>query len=157
MERFIAQLIAVLFFAAALPVSADELATSPSPIGYWQTIDDISGKPKSIIQISENEHHALIGKVVKIYPKVGEDQHKVCVHCEGDKHDQPIVGMVVLYGLTLHDDQWKDGEILDPENGKTYRCSLRTADHGKKLNVHGYIGMPLLGRTQSWIRVNSAT
>lgn len=123
-----------------------------SPVGYWKTIDDVTGRPKSIIHITETVSHSLIGTVVKIYPKPGKDEHEVCDQCTGEKHNQPIVGMTVMEGLKENDThQWKGGNILDPENGKTYRCALRV--EGNKLNVHGYIGMPLLGRSQLWERV----
>jgi uncharacterized protein (DUF2147 family) len=132
--------------------AAPELTHSPE--GYWKTIDDVTGKPKSIIHIWKAENNQLMGKVIKIFPKAGSDQSKVCTACNGQRHNQPIVGMVILSGLKAGQAQWGSGEILDPENGKTYSCSLRMADSGKQLNVHGYIGIPLLGRSQIWERVD---
>lgn len=125
-----------------------------SPVGYWKTIDDVTGKQKSIIQISEAPNHTLMGRVIKIFPKPGEDQHKVCAVCKGDKHNQPIVGMVVLSGLKKHDGMWDGGQILDPANGKFYDCTLKFSDNIDRLNVRGYIGIPLLGRSQVWIRTS---
>jgi len=125
-----------------------------SPIGYWKTIDDVTGRPKSIIHIWKAENDVLMGKVIKIFPKVGESQNKVCTACVGLRHNQPIVGMVILSGLKANQNAWNNGQILDPENGKTYSCSVRIADQGKKLNVHGFVGIPLLGRSQLWERVD---
>ena len=125
-----------------------------SPVGYWKTIDDVTGKPKSIIQIWRTEDQTLTGKVVKVFSKEGYDQIKLCTACSGDKRNQPIVGMMILTGLKAKEHQWTNGEILDPENGKTYSCALRVTDNGKKLNVHGYIGLPLFGRSQTWERVD---
>jgi uncharacterized protein (DUF2147 family) len=133
-------------FASTQPVN--------SPVGYWKTIDDVSGKPKSIVQIWQTDDKALMGKVIKIFPKVGNDQHKLCANCKGDLHNQPIVGLVILKGLKQQKTNWDDGKILDPENGKTYSCAVKVGDNGKKLNVHGYIGIPLLGRSQTWERVD---
>jgi uncharacterized protein (DUF2147 family) len=136
-------------FATAVPVPPG------TPVGYWKTIDDLTGRPKSIIHIWKADNDVLMGKVIKIFPKEGHDQNKLCTACSGDKHNQPIVGMVILSGLRAsQQSQWGDGSILDPENGKSYSCSLRVADNGKRLNVHGYIGIPLLGRSQTWERVD---
>lgn len=125
-----------------------------SPVGYWKTIDDISGKPKSIIKIYEDDKHSLTGQVVKIFAMAGKEPNIKCKACEGENHDKPIVGMVILSGLKAKETQWKDGHILDPQNGKTYNCSAKLADNGKKLDVRGYIGMHLLGRSQTWERVD---
>jgi uncharacterized protein (DUF2147 family) len=130
-------------------------ATVDSPIGYWKTIDDVTGKPKSIVQIWKTDDHVLMGKVIKIFPKDGSaDQAKVCNECKGDLHNQPIVGMVILSGLKAKERQWGNGKILDPENGKSYSCAMHTTDNGKKLDVRGFIGLPLLGRSQTWERVD---
>jgi len=125
-----------------------------SPIGYWKTIDDITGKPKSIVQVWQNPDKKLMAKVIKIFPTQSSDQNKVCTACLGNKHNQPIVGMVILSGLRSSENQWANGDILDPENGKTYKCTARLADNGKRLTVHGYIGLPLFGRSQTWERVD---
>ena len=61
--------------------------------------------------------------------------------------------MEILWGMKKKkDDEWKGGEILDPKNGKTYSCRLRLKDDGKKLEVRGYIGFSLFGRSQMWLR-----
>lgn len=130
-------------------------ATSTStPVGYWKTIDDITGKPKSIIKISESQNHTLQGQIVKLFAAPSKIKQLVCVSCNGDKHNQPILGMVILSNLKSMDKNWDKGNILDPQNGKTYNCSAKLADNGKKLDVRGYIGMPLLGRSQTWERVD---
>jgi uncharacterized protein (DUF2147 family) len=146
------------FFTKSIAIiSAFYLATSyaASPIGYWKTIDDVSGQPKSIVKISENQDHLLMGQVVKIFPSPGKDENEVCEACKGDKHNQPIVGMVILTGLKAGEKNWDEGKILDPQNGKTYSCSAKLADNGNKLDVRGYIGLPLLGRSQTWERVEN--
>lgn len=125
-----------------------------SPIGYWRTIDDVTGKPKSIVQIWKTDENILMGRVVKIFPKVGESENKLCTACKGGNHNQPIVGMVILSKLKYQSPNWKGGQILDPHSGKTYRCALNITENGKKLKVHGYLGLPVFGRSQIWERVD---
>lgn len=127
--------------------------TTSSPIGYWKTIDDVTGQAKSIIQIYATSDQTLSGKVVQIFPKPGEDQNKVCEACKGDKHNQKIVGMVILEGMKLNGDKWDGGHILDPKNGKTYRCTFKLIKNGANLEVRGYIGVSVFGRSQVWERV----
>jgi len=131
--------------------------TRLSPVGYWQTLDDVTGKPNSILHIYQAEN-ILYGKVVKAFPLPGQDPSGICKACKGSKHNQRIVGMVIMQGLTQSTSnpaEWSGGEILDPVNGKTYRCSLTVVNKGNTLNARGYIGISLFGRTQTWQRVNS--
>ncbi len=140
----------VALMCALIAVSSHSFANANnSPVGYWQTIDDVSGKAKSIVQISELPDHSLEGKVVKLYT----DPNKVCVACKGDKKDKPILGMVIMQGLKQVTDTpnlWSSGKILDPKNGKTYQCDIKISSDNKELNVRGYIGLSLFGRTQTW-------
>jgi len=78
-----------------------------------------------------------------------------CKVCADDRKDQPMIGLEMVRGGKLAaDGQWYEGgEILDPDNGTEYRLRMTPIDGGKKLEVRGYVGTPLLGRTQTWIRV----
>ena len=127
------------------------LAQEASPVGRWTTIDDETKKPRSVIAIYE-ENGKLFGKIEKLFREPNEEQNPVCDKCEGALKNQPILGMVILRGLKKDDDEWTGGTILDPGNGKTYKCKVAVQDSGKKLKVRGYIGMSLLGRTQHWVR-----
>ena len=127
------------------------LAQEASPVGRWTTIDDETKKPKSVIAIYE-ENGKLFGKIEKLFREPNEEQNPVCDKCEGALKNQPIIGMVILRNLKKDDDEWSGGTILDPANGKTYKCKIAVEDGGKKLKVRGYIGMSLLGRTQRWVR-----
>jgi uncharacterized protein (DUF2147 family) len=123
-----------------------------SPVGYWKTIDDVTGQTKSIIQIQEAAENTLSGTVVKLF----QDATKSCTKCTGLKKNQPIMGMVILDGLNKsvnNAGQWTNGQILDPKNGKTYHCNVQVINQGQALQVRGYIGVPLFGRSQTWIRV----
>jgi uncharacterized protein (DUF2147 family) len=127
------------------------LAQEASPVGRWTTIDDETKKPKSVIAIYE-ENGKLYGKIEKLFREPNEPENPVCDKCEGALKNQPILGMVILRDLKKDDDEWTGGTILDPGNGKTYKCKIAVQDGGKKLKVRGYIGMSLLGRTQHWVR-----
>jgi uncharacterized protein (DUF2147 family) len=142
-------LIAALATAAAL-TSLNILAQDASPVGLWKTIDDDTGKAKALIRITENNGE-LRGKIEKLFLDIGEKNPK-CDKCEGAQKDQPIIGMTILSGMKQEGTEYGDGQILDPANGKVYKSKMSLADNGKKLNVRGYIGMPMLGRTQTWLR-----
>ncbi|MDR3388447.1 MAG: DUF2147 domain-containing protein [Rudaea sp.] len=128
------------------------LADAVSPVGTWKTIDDETHEARSLVQISENDG-VLSGRVIRLFRKPDEDPNPRCKDCPGERHDQPVIGMTILWNEHRHGDGWDGGEILDPEDGDIYRCSLHAIDGGAKLEVHGYIGIPLLGRTQVWERV----
>lgn len=131
--------------------STRALAQEATPVGRWTTIDDETKKPKSVISIYE-ENGKLFGKIEKLFREPNEDQNPVCDKCEGALKNQPIIGMVIMRDLKKDDDEWSGGTILDPGNGKTYKCKIAVEDGGKKLKVRGYIGLSLIGRTQRWVR-----
>jgi uncharacterized protein (DUF2147 family) len=126
-------------------------AADLSPVGLWKTIDDQTGKPRGLVRVTQvgEEYQA---RVEKIFPKPGEDPNPRCEKCEGPRHDQPVLGMTVLWGLKTLGDEYQGGEILDPENGKIYRVKMNLQDGGRALHVRGFIGFSLFGRTQIWIR-----
>jgi uncharacterized protein (DUF2147 family) len=117
-------LFCVLVFSSFFVNNAHANDLAKSPIGYWKSIDRITGKPKSIIQITRAEDSTLIGKIIKVFPAT-----------QG-KSNQPTVGMVILSGLVAHQNKWSHGKIIDPENGKIYDCLLRLGENGKsRFNV----------------------
>jgi uncharacterized protein (DUF2147 family) len=122
---------------------------SQEVIGKWKTIDDVTGKEKSILEIYEKDGK-IYAKVLRLLTP-GEE-NKICEECSGDNKNKPIVGMIVIDGLTKDDDEWNGGTILDPKNGKVYKCYI-TLEEANKLKVRGYIGFSLIGRTQYWYRV----
>ena len=125
------------------------LSAQNSVIGKWKTIDDETGKPKSMVEIYEKSGK-IFGKVVEIFE--AENRNRVCEKCTGDDKNVPILGMVIIRGLSKDGNEYSNGKIIDPKNGKTYKCllALETKD---KLKVRGYIGFSLIGRSQYWIRV----
>ena len=136
-------------------VSAADTDTD-TPVGTWKQVDDVSGKVKSIIQISESNGE-LQGKVLQVLNRSPEDiardgEQPRCTQCGGARKDQPIEGMTIMWGVSKDGDVWDGGRILDPKNGKIYKVKLSLEDGGRKLDVHGYIGFSLLGRSQVWER-----
>lgn len=127
-------------------------ADSMSPVGVWRTIDDKTKKERSVIRISEAEGGELRGVVEKIFDQPGDDPAHLCKECKGERKDQPIIGMAILWGLKKQGDGWAGGEILDPKNGKIYRAKMSLSEDGNSLNVRGFIGVSLIGRTQTWHR-----
>jgi uncharacterized protein (DUF2147 family) len=126
-------------------------AQAATPVGTWQTIDDQTGKPKAIIQIVDDGSGQLSGKVVR---GIGEFDHpeRRCTACTDERKDQLVKGMTIITGMRQNGDAWDGGQILDPENGKLYKCKMKMEDGGQKLVVRGYIGVSLLGRSQTWLR-----
>jgi uncharacterized protein (DUF2147 family) len=124
-------------------------AQADSPMGLWKNIDDKTGEAKGLIRITESGG-LWSGKIEKILTKGQEDAK--CELCEGALKDKPIAGMQFLTGLTKGKEWFEGGTILDPNNGKVYKARLRLIDDGKKLEVRGFIGTPLLGRSQIWTR-----
>lgn len=125
-----------------------------TPVGKWKTIDDETKLPRSIVHIWD-ENGQLKGKVAKIFLRPGEQFNELCDKCPDAWHNQKKVGMTILWGFTQNPKnllQWINGKILDPKTGKIYQCQMTLTETGGELKVRGYIGMPLLGRTQKWLR-----
>jgi uncharacterized protein (DUF2147 family) len=142
----------VLIFAALL-ASAGTAWAQATPVGLWKTIDDKTKTERALVRISE-AGGVLSGRVEKVLAADAVPGAK-CDKCEGDRKDQPMLGLEILRTVTKSDSDnlWDGGTILDAAEGKVYKVRLQPVDGGKKLEVRGYIGMPMLGRTQTWIRV----
>lgn len=144
---------AVIMVSMLLALSSGLLqAESMSPVGLWRTIDDKTKKERSIIRISEAEGGELRGVVEKIFDQPGDDPAHLCKECKAERKDQPIIGMTILWGLRKEGEGWAGGEILDPKNGKIYRAKMSLSEDGNSLDVRGFIGFSLIGRTQTWHR-----
>ena len=115
----------------------------------WVTIDDASGKKRSIVEISERQGQAY-GRIVQLYREAGEEADPVCDECdpEDDRYNKKVIGMEFIRGMRKDGDEWGDGSILDPENGKVYDCKLWVEDGD--LKVRGYVAF--FFRTQTWVR-----
>ena len=124
-----------------------------TPVGSWHTIDDKTGEIKSLVVITESSG-VLSGHVDKLLRK-DADQKAVCDKCTDDRKDKLVLGLEIIRAARKAEgkDVWEDGNIVDPDNGTVYKLKLTPIDGGKKLEVRGFIGFALLGRTQTWVRV----
>ncbi len=138
--------------ASLLSLAAVSAFAQMSPVGVWKTIDDSSGKEKSLVRIKE-AGGVFSGTIEKLLdPTTKPDE--VCEKCTDDRKDKPVLGMTIMRGVKQNADDpavYDAGHILDPNNGKTYRVRIKPVDGGKKLEMRGYIG-PFY-RTQVWHRV----
>lgn len=135
-------------------VAVDQGAVDPnSPLGTWQTIDDKDHKPRSLVRISLDKNGELTGQIIDFIPRAGESRDDICDKCSNEFHNQPIIGLQFMWGFKEQKPGvWTGGHILDPANGKVYKSKLSLAQQGGELKVRGYIGISLLGRTQTWER-----
>ncbi len=117
-----------------------------SPVGKWKTIDDETGKVRSIVEIYE-KNGKIYGKILKIFRAPTADQNPSCKSCSDDRKGQKIVGMEIIRGMKKDGSTYEDGTILDPETGKIYDCKMWV--EGGKLQVRGYIAF--FFRTQTWL------
>lgn len=146
----------ILCAALLLPLLAYAQIAQTGVTGLWKTIDDQTGKPKSLVRITE-ANGEYQGKVEKLFRTPDQDQNPKCDKCEDARKDQPIIGMTILTGMKKDkEDEYSGGQILDPNNGKIYKSKMNLKEDGSKLDVRGYVGMPMLGRTQTWVREDAA-
>jgi uncharacterized protein (DUF2147 family) len=132
-------------------VSTTFYAQNQGIVGKWKTIDDKTGKAKSIVEIYEKSGK-FYGKVVEIID--ASRRNDLCIGCSGEDTNKPVLGITVIKGLSKDGEEYNSGKILDPKNGNLYKCLIMI--EGKdKLKVRGYIGFSLMGRTQNWYRVKS--
>jgi len=137
--------------AVVLALAAWSAAAQSTPVGLWKTIDDDGKTEKSLVRITDSGG-VLSGKIEKIFDPGKQDS--TCDKCTDERKDKPVLGMVILRNLKLDPDDkeiWSGGEVLDPNNGKTYKARLKPLDGGKQLQMRGYLG-PFY-RTQVWHRV----
>lgn len=120
-----------------------------SIVGKWKTIDDETGKEKSIVEIFMKDGKAY-GKVIKLFRTPEEDQDPICNVCEDYRKGKKIIGMTIITDMVKDDDEWEGGEILDPNNGKIYDCKLWVEDGN--LHVKGYVAF--FFKTQTWLKAD---
>ena len=147
--------LALMTVAAVVVVSAGMVplrATEPSAVGLWEQVDESSGKAESWFKISEHGG-VYVGNVVKIFFKPGEDENWVCEKCEGAEKGAPVLGLTLIKGMQRNGLSYENGTIMDPRDGSVYRALMKLSPDGQKLEVRGYLGISLFGRTQVWKRL----
>ena len=144
----------IALVGVALLLLAKSAVAATSPAGTWEIISDKDGKPRALIQLSL-VGGALQGVLAKSLR--GDDPNKVCEPCKGAEHNQRIIGMRVMWGLRPAPGDpltWQGGQVLDPDSGAIYSAKLSESADGTTLTVRGFIGISLIGRTQTWRRVD---
>lgn len=136
----------MLFAFAALLISSLSFAQIE---GKWKTIDDETGQAKSIVEVFKKSNGQYYGKITQLMAK---PENETCVKCTDDRKNKPLIGLEIIRGLKKSGNEFTGGTITDPKTGKTYKCTITRA--GNKLNVRGYVGFSLIGRTQTWHKVN---
>jgi uncharacterized protein (DUF2147 family) len=141
----VALIVAIAGLVTTLAVSAP---AADSPVGRWKTIDSKTGKATSEVEIYE-QGGKLFGRIASMPdPNDASGKPKICVKCSGADKDKPILGLVIMRDLVLKGDRYKDGTILDPEDGKVYKGEIWMEDG--KLKVRGYLGF--FYDTRTWVR-----
>ncbi|MDR3654082.1 MAG: DUF2147 domain-containing protein [Paludibacter sp.] len=144
MKRTLFTLILLIAFSIIGFAQADKI------IGRWKTIDDKDGSAKSIVYIFKATNGKYYGKIEKLF----KEPEKICAECEGTNKNQPILGMMIINNLVEKDAKLTGGTILDPNNGKIYKCNLSIGADGEKLNVRGSLDRGgWIGRSQTWLRI----
>lgn len=138
-----------LFATALFALLVSFTMQAQTILGKWKTIDDNTGKQRSTVEIFEKDGK-VFGKIVAITDPAKQD--KVCDKCSGDDKNRPLIGLEIIKGLSKKGDKYEGGYIIDPDSGKRYKCYLEL-DDANTLKVRGYLGMALIGRTQTWHRV----
>ena len=135
-------LFALLFTTVSLSMSAQTI------FGKWENRDEETNKVDSVIEVYKKDGKAY-AKIIEITDK--NRQEAVCDKCSGNRKNNPILGMNILTGLSKDGDEWSGGKILDPKNGKEYKCYIKL-DGKNKLKIRGYVGFSAFGRTAYWHR-----
>lgn len=138
--------------AAGLILSTTHLASAEgnsAAVGTWQTWDDKTGKPNGAVVTSVREGK-LVGQIAALRPGTPPDEP--CPKCKGADKGKPLMGLVIMWGFKPDGAEWSGGTIMDPESGTTYSCSVKVVSKDE-LEVRGYVGISLLGRTQHWKRM----
>jgi uncharacterized protein (DUF2147 family) len=127
-------------------------AAEPTAVGLWEQVDERSGKAESWFRITER-NGVYDGTIVKIFFKPGEDQNPVCDKCEGADRGKPVMGLTLIKGMRRTGNHYEGGTITDPRDGSVYRALMELSPDGQKLEMRGYLGISLFGRSQIWNRL----
>jgi len=148
MTSYFRRLSAIIFLLSLpIAVQASDLT------GLWQEYDDDTGAMVALIRIEKMADNVFEGKIERLFPDKNEYVDRLCSHCRGALHNQPLQGLRILSGMKRKDELVFDGgEILDPDDGKTYRCRLRLSQDGNTLEVTGFLNLNWIGQSEIWRR-----
>lgn len=141
-------LVSLSAFAWAAPA-----ANEPSAAGLWEQYDD-KGAPESWFRIAEKDG-LYTGGVVKMFPKPGDPPPESwrCAKCEGAEKDAQVLGLALIKGMKRNGLKYEGGTITDPRDGTVYRALMNVSPDGKQLELRGYVGYAVFGKSQMWKRL----
>ena len=143
MKKTLFSVFVFMFLAVSASAQVDKI------VGKWKTIDDKDGSEKSIVNIFKASDGKYYGKVEKLF----KEPNKKCTECEGENKDKPVLGMTVLNNMVEKDGTLTGGTIIDPANGKVYKCDVSLDANTGKLKVRGSLDKRgVIGRTQHWVK-----
>lgn len=134
---------------AGKPAVSSQPADPHSPIGLWKTVDDKTGMPRAMVRIYVQDGK-YFGRIEQSFKPGAET--RVCSVCTDERKNRPIIGLLIIRNVTLRGGEYGGGDILDPDTGSVYRCKFHLEKDGTVLVVRGFIGISLLGRSQTWQR-----
>jgi Uncharacterized protein conserved in bacteria (DUF2147)/Trypsin-like peptidase domain len=138
---------------AALSFASSARAGDSSAVGLWQQVDENTGRTESWYLFVERPGGFYQGSIVKLFFKPGEDENWVCSKCEGTERNAPVLGLTLIKGMQRNGSSYENGTITDPRDGTVYRASMKLSPDGQNLEVRGYLGIAVFGRSQIWHRL----
>jgi uncharacterized protein (DUF2147 family) len=133
-----------------LAVFSSTAFAQASPVGLWKTFSDRNGQADGLVRIVEVQGH-YEATVEAVFAPPAPSANPLCELCSGELKNKPVVGLKIMRDLRPEGDAYA-GEILDPDDGNVYRCTARLLEGGRKLELRGYVVLPIFGRTQVWLR-----
>jgi uncharacterized protein (DUF2147 family) len=139
----------LLFCILTSSLSAQTQKSGDEILGIWLT-----GSGKGKVEIFKKGDH-FYGKIVWLKEPTDPATNKPKTdlkHPNKSMHSRSLLGLQNLWGFVYKgDNTWEEGHIYDPNNGKEYKCVITLKDKNK-IDVRGFIGITLIGRTDSWTR-----
>lgn len=124
--------------------------------GTWRTVDDKTGYSRADVLITKHADGSYTGKIITIRPLLGKPLEPLCLHCKGNLKNTPFVGLQILSGFRANPknpNEFTQGKVLDPLSGNEYHGNAKLSPRGNRMTLRGYVGISLLGRSATWIRI----